>query len=95
MNSPSGSRPVISSTVTGGSTPGLVQLAARAGDQPVIGHVAQQRLERDAVAALDAEGTRDLALAGVAGRGGEKFENVLLGGKFARGCFGALGGSPR
>ena len=68
----------ISITVTGGQGAGPRQLAARAGDQPVIGHVAQQRLERDAVAALDAEGARDLALAGFAGRGGEKVEDVLL-----------------
>ena len=45
---------------------GPLQLAPRAGDQPVIGHVAQQRFQRDAVAALDAEGAGDLALAGFA-----------------------------
>ncbi len=59
------------------------QLAARARDQPVIGHVAQERFQRDPVAALDPEGARDLALAGLTGCGGEKVDNVLLGRKFA------------
>ena len=85
MNSPSASRPVISSTVTGGQRAGPRQLAARAGDQPVIGHVAQQLFQGDAVAALDAEGARDLALAGLRrSTVSQKVENFLLGGKLAR-----------
>ena len=56
------------------------ELTARAGDQPAIGHLAQQRLQGDAVAAFDAEGTGDLALAGVAGRSGKKVDDVLFGG---------------
>ena len=42
-----------------------LELAARARDQPVIGHIAQQLFQSDAVAAFDAEGARDLALAGL------------------------------
>ena len=34
-------------------------------EQPLVGHLAQQLLQSDAVAALDAEGARDLALAGL------------------------------
>ena len=58
---------------------GLHQLAARARDQPVVGHAAQQLLERDAVGALNAEGTRDLPLAGLDVGGLEKIEDLLLG----------------
>ena len=42
-----------------------LELAAGAGDQSVVGHVAQQLFQSDAVAAFDAEGARDLALAGL------------------------------
>ena len=48
-----------------GQHAGALKLAPRAGDQPVVGHVAQQLFQRDAVATLDAEGTRDFALAGL------------------------------
>src|SRR5262245_35866176 len=58
------------------------QFAARARDQTLIGHLAQHVLQRDPIAASDAEGARDLALAGFA-VGRQKVENVLPRGKLA------------
>ena len=63
---------------------GPLKLPPGASDQPVIGHVAQQLFQRDAVAALDAEGARDLALAGLDARALQKIQNLLLGRKLAR-----------
>ena len=53
--------------------------AGRAVDQPLVGHVAKQRLKRHLVRAVQPEGARDLALArGCIGRGDE-VENLLAG----------------
>src|SRR6186713_1486550 len=47
-----------------GHAPRLVEGAARGAiDQPLIGHVLEQRLQHDLVMAAEAEGARDLALA--------------------------------
>ena len=66
-----------------GQYAGPLEFAPGARDQPIVGHVAQQLFQRDAVAALDAEGTRDLSLAGLDAGALQKIQNLLLGGKLA------------
>ena len=75
------------STVTRGTPPALWK--ARPGsavDQPLVGHVLEQRLEHDLVMARQVEGARDLALArGLAGLLDEVED--LLAGRQAGGGF--------
>ena len=57
----------------------LVERAPGRGiDQPFVGHVAQQRLERDLLIALEPERPRDLALAGRIVRRLDEVEDLLL-----------------
>ena len=79
-----GIAPDISSTVTGGRTPRPLELPLGARDSPSSAMSRKQLLQRDAVAALDAEGARDLALAGLDARALQKVEDLLLGRKPAR-----------
>ena len=70
---------------------GPLELAAGARDQPVVGHIAQQLFQSDAVAAFDAEGARDLALAGFAARGCRKSRISCLEGSLPAFCgFGSV-----
>ncbi len=46
----------------GGQVAFLSQILAVAGERAVLGHLGEHALQRDARAALDAEGPRDLAL---------------------------------
>ena len=69
ISSPSASRATISSTATGGSCPRSLKPLRLPLQQALLGHLGEQALERDAVAALEREGARDLALAGL-GAGG-------------------------
>ena len=75
MRSPSASRPVTSSTVTSGKPAALDELLAVAGERAVAGHVGEQALQRNARAALDAEGARDLALSRLR-RGSRRNERI-------------------
>ena len=83
----------------GGQGAGPLELAARARDQPFIGHVAQQPLQRHAVAAPDAEGARDLALAHLRACAFEEVEDLLLRGELGHEWLGhkwfARGGLAR
>src|SRR5581483_929215 len=65
----------------------LLEALAVAGEQSLVRHLRQQLLERHAVAALDGEGARDLALAGLGVRIAQVVEDVLL----ARQAGGAAG----
>ena len=71
----------------------LLEALAVAGEQALAGHLGQQRLEGDAVAALDGEGARDLALAGPGRSGAQIVEDVLLArqARVAAGWFGFAG----
>ncbi len=51
----------------------------RARQQPFVGEFLQQPLQFDAVGALDAEGSSDLALADLVGRVGDELEDLVLG----------------
>ena len=77
----------------GGQLPALLEALAVAGEQALLGHLGEQGLERDAVAALDAEGARDLALAGLGGGGAQIVEDLLLArqARVAAGFFGFAG----
>src|SRR4029078_1398208 len=66
-----------------GQHAGTLELSPRARDEPVIGHIAQQCLQREPVIASDAEGARDLALAGWRGGALQELDDLLLGGKLA------------
>ena len=66
----------------GGEVAGAVQVLALALDQALVGHFAKHALQRDAVAAGDAEGAGDLALAGLAVMlGRDECEDRLLAGE--------------
>ena len=77
MNSPWASRPTISSTVTDGRSPGAWYAWGGPAIRPSSAMSFSSSFRRDAVAALDAEGARDLALAGFAGAVGEEGEDLL------------------
>ena len=81
ISSPSASRATISSTATGGSLPRSLKPLRLPREQALVGHLGEQALEGDAVAALDREGARDLALAGLGAGGAQIVEDVFLAGQ--------------
>ena len=79
MSSPSRSRPVTSASDDGRQLPGLADVLAAPVDDAVGLEVLQHLLQPDAVAALDVEGARDLALADLAGRVGDEGDRSFAG----------------
>ena len=75
----------------GRQLPGLVDGLAAAVDDALGLEVLQHLLEPDPVAALDAEGLGDLALADLAGGVADEGGQVLAGGQAGGGGFGAFG----
>src|SRR5262249_3674369 len=71
----------------GGEGAGAVQLLAAPLDAAIVGELAQHALERDAVGVFHVEGASNLARPDLALLGGDKGEEILLGGEgwFANG----------
>ena len=65
----------------GGEVARPLDVLSPAVDQAVVGHLLQQALQADPLAAGEPEGARDLALAGLAGMLGDECEDRLAGRK--------------
>ncbi len=81
INSPSGSRPVMSASDHRRQCARLMQLLAALLDGAAIGEIAQHALELSARGILQAEGARDFAGADFAGAFANKGDELLLGRK--------------
>ena len=60
-------------------------------DDPLIGHILEQRFQRNLIAAMQTKGARDLALASGLTRLLDKFEDLLAGRQALKAFFGQLG----